>query len=110
MKQLTLLSVALLWAMPSFTQTCDTLICSEGFAYTLYPTEGECLWPIPATDFPNSPSWRFIPTNYSFPVPANPWHETFPELIEIEAISDGLIEVDFIGIKMGDVNNSVITN
>ncbi|MEL7249987.1 MAG: hypothetical protein AAFO03_16280 [Bacteroidota bacterium] len=311
MKQLTLLYVALLWAMPSLTQTCDTLICSDGFFYTLYPTDGECLWPIPATDFldeslascatsldlaiypahevitqgddfeptfggqsdtlwitgdyeettvvyvysllpdgtvqecisyvlllehiaiecygtcllsgltatydnepiadvtikivgglfgettlaqtntqgtynleidegsyqitaerndnhlngvstfdivligkyilgvqdfeqpyhiiaadvnqsgtvsvfdliqmrklvlnvitefPDSPSWRFIPASYSFPVPANPWHETFPELIEIEAISDGLIEVDFIGIKMGDVNSSVIAN
>ncbi|TVR76055.1 MAG: hypothetical protein EA409_13800, partial [Saprospirales bacterium] len=47
------------------------------------------------------PSWRFVPADYVFPDPLNPW--SFPETIEITDLQTDLEEVDFIGIKIGDV-------
>lgn len=61
-------------------------------------------------EFPGVPSWRFVSANYPFPVPANPWQEAFPELVNGEAGTAEAIAIDFIGIKIGDVNGSVIAN
>ena len=56
-------------------------------------------------EFPNNTSWRFIPEDYVFPNPANPWQQTFPEIIIFN--NDPMItEYNFIGLKVGDVNNS----
>jgi len=58
------------------------------------------------SDFNNNTSWRFVPKIYVFPDPANPWAEVFPEMYTINNVSPGNYEVDFIAIKIGDVNGS----
>jgi hypothetical protein len=58
-------------------------------------------------EFPNNNSWRFVDAAYIFPNPTNPFVEQFPEMINVsltpESETSGL---DFIAIKVGDVNNS----
>lgn len=49
--------------------------------------------------------WRFIPTDYVFPNPANPWAEVFPEQISFEDLWGDHPDQDFIVIRVGDVNN-----
>ncbi|MCW5920776.1 MAG: hypothetical protein KIS77_00385 [Saprospiraceae bacterium] len=49
-------------------------------------------------------TWRFVPKDYVFPVPASPW--SAPEKISLVGISGDQTDQDFIGIKMGDVNNT----
>ncbi|MEP7321531.1 MAG: hypothetical protein ABI761_06415 [Saprospiraceae bacterium] len=56
---------------------------------------------------PNSPSWKFIPKSYVFQNTENPWK--YPSEDKFENIipkSAGNMVSDFIGIKIGDVNNS----
>ena len=47
---------------------------------------------------PNNTSWRFVPRSYEFPDSTDPW--PFAE-------QSDLTELDFIGIKVGDVNGTV---
>ena len=61
-------------------------------------------------DFPNNTSWRFIDKNYEFPNEDNPFQESVPESLTLAGVSANLGDLDFIGIKIGDVNNSVISN
>ena len=49
-------------------------------------------------------SWRFVPEDYVFPNPAQPWG--FPEEIETPFVDELLEDQNFIGIKIGDVNGS----
>lgn len=61
-------------------------------------------------DFANNNSWRFVPTDYVFPNPLNPFATQFPESIvfnNMQALSN---DCDFAGIKIGDVNGSAIAN
>lgn len=58
-------------------------------------------------EIPGQPSWKFIKKSYVFPVPANPWYETFPEKYEENHLMTNNYSVDFIGVKMGDLNNTV---
>lgn len=59
--------------------------------------------------FPNNDSWRFVDAAYTFPDPANPFAEDFPEVYQT-----GLLTSDqsthFIAIKTGDVNGSAAAN
>ena len=57
--------------------------------------------------FEKNNSWRFIPAQYQFPNPSNPWQRNFPEIININNLRDSLMSVDFIGIKIGDVSGNV---
>lgn len=61
------------------------------------------------TDFPTNTSWRFVDANYEFSNIYNPWADTFPELYNIEMFEEDM-EIDFVGIKVGDVNCSAIAN
>lgn len=61
-------------------------------------------------DFANNTSWRFVPASYVFPDPDNPWLEDFPEYISIECQPCNLPNLDFIAIKIGDVNGSAGSN
>lgn len=59
------------------------------------------------TSFPNgNTSWRFVPVSHSFPNPANPFSQPFPETIALDDIVTNYWTADFMGIKVGDVNNS----
>lgn len=55
---------------------------------------------------PYSDSWRFIPAGYAFPVPENPWFEQFPEILSVQNCPVEVANQDFVGVKVGDVNNS----
>ncbi|MEL7221850.1 MAG: hypothetical protein AAGJ93_11055, partial [Bacteroidota bacterium] len=55
--------------------------------------------------FTNSESWRFVPEDYVFPNPPNPWQEEFPEFININNLT-GEESINFKAIKVGDVNDS----
>ncbi|MEM1321184.1 MAG: proprotein convertase P-domain-containing protein [Bacteroidota bacterium] len=58
------------------------------------------------TEFENNTSWRFVPTDYSFADPANPFTSPFPEFYKIDRLEGSMIDVDFVGIKTGDLNGS----
>ncbi|GJM32018.1 MAG: hypothetical protein DHS20C18_10190 [Saprospiraceae bacterium] len=63
------------------------------------------------TAFPNNTSWRFVPKDYAFPNPQNPWQESFPEVINLNNLTAGNIPLlDFVAIKMGDLNLSAATH
>ena len=61
------------------------------------------------SEFPNNTSWRFVDANYYFPTWQDPWEEVFPEIIQYNGEFDDVSQ-NFIGIKIGDVNGSAITN
>ena len=62
------------------------------------------------TDFNNNTSWRFVPLDYEFINPQNPFSENFPESITIQNVTSNNWENDFIGIKIGDVNGTANAN
>ncbi|MEL6845049.1 MAG: dockerin type I domain-containing protein, partial [Bacteroidota bacterium] len=56
-------------------------------------------------DFDNNTSWRFIPADYFFPNPLDPWEETFPEVANFNNLL-GNEFVEFTAIKVGDVDGN----
>ena len=61
----------------------------------------------PGTPWPHK-SWRFVDKAFVFPNIYNPFVSTFPESKTLTALPNLL--VDFTGVKIGDVNNSALTN
>ncbi len=61
-------------------------------------------------DFPSNTSWRFVPKDFVFVNPTNPWSPSFPEVIDIENLQENRMDADFIGIKIGDVNGDAVPN
>ena len=60
------------------------------------------------TEFPNGlTSWRFVDKSYVFSNPTNPFADDFPEIITINKLTSNMWNQDFVGIKIGDVNDSV---
>ena len=60
------------------------------------------------TNFSNNKDWIFIPESFKFNDPLSPW--TYPETISYNPVTNSLSDVNFIGVKVGDVNNSAIIN
>ena len=60
--------------------------------------------------FPANTSWRFVPKDYQFPDPLNPWAQPFPEVINVNNIPSEILDADFVAIKIGDVNGSARAN
>jgi hypothetical protein len=58
------------------------------------------------TAIPNNTSWRFVDKNYVFQNPTLPLSEDFPEVISVKNTAQ-TVQADFVGIKIGDVNNTV---
>lgn len=58
------------------------------------------------TAFVNNTSWRFVPADYVFPNPQNPFAAPFPESLAVQVLTDPLANLDFTAIKVGDVNNT----
>ena len=56
--------------------------------------------------FPGNTSWRFVPASYEFQDSDNPFNADIPTDYDVDNLVDNL-QVDFTGIKTGDVNNSV---
>jgi hypothetical protein len=61
------------------------------------------------TAFPANLSWRFVQAGYVFQDTMNPWPIDDPETITITDLSNPG-NLDFIGIKIGDVNGTVQPN
>lgn len=57
--------------------------------------------------FPNNRSWRFIPDDWVFVDSLNPWTPMYPEQITISNLSQDRSDLDFVAVKVGDVNNDV---
>ncbi|MCF8243676.1 MAG: hypothetical protein K9J37_04680 [Saprospiraceae bacterium] len=58
------------------------------------------------SNFPSNSSWRFVDKDYVFPMPTNPWFEVFPEIININDLPAAVLDADFVGVKIGDLNAS----
>lgn len=60
------------------------------------------------TAFVNNTSWRFVPGDFVFPDPSDPFQTDFPEQISVQLQATPVTGSDFTAIKIGDVNNSAI--
>lgn len=61
--------------------------------------------------FPNgNTSWRFVDSDYVFPDEDNPFKEDFPETMDVDNFNLQELYVDFVGIKVGDVDQTAIPN
>lgn len=61
------------------------------------------------TEFLNNTSWRFVDAAYNFPDPNDPWaNGGFPETIALNAVASDTLGLDFVGIKIGDMNYTAI--
>jgi len=60
------------------------------------------------TEFTNSESWRFVDAAYEFTT-QNPIQENFPEVIQIANLGHDM-QVDFVAVKVGDVNGNARPN
>ncbi len=60
-------------------------------------------------NFPNNSSWRFIDADFEFPNADNPFETAFPEYKSFNNLPNSEI-VNFIGVKVGDVNGSANPN
>ncbi|MBL7825915.1 MAG: hypothetical protein JNJ57_04740, partial [Saprospiraceae bacterium] len=62
------------------------------------------------SELPNNTSWRFVDKAQVFTNPLNPFMDTIRENISIAEALTNQMDEDFVGVKIGDVNNSVIAN
>ena len=60
------------------------------------------------SELPANKSWRFIPAGYDFENPQDPY--LFPDKILISNFESSIENLDFIAVKIGDVNNTVQPN
>ncbi len=58
-------------------------------------------------ELPNNGSWRFGDANQTLDINA-PWN--FDEMLEINSLNTDMMHEDFVGVKIGDVNDSVEAN
>ena len=61
-------------------------------------------------ELPANTSWRFIDKDFVFSQPDMPFNDIFPESIQETDLQASALNNDFIGIKVGDVNASAISN
>ena len=60
------------------------------------------------TEFTNNTSWRFVDAAYNFGPAATTLSQNFPEIANINNIATDQLNVDFVAIKIGDINGSAI--
>ena len=61
------------------------------------------------SDFSQNTSWRFVDAHFEFPDPYNPFMIPFAEEMVVGELWHDMDDVDFVGVKIGDVNNTVST-
>ena len=59
-------------------------------------------------EFPDNKSWRFVPTEYDFSDPNDPW--PFVEVMDIDDLSGDMMSNDFVAIKVGDLSGDAKAN
>ncbi|MEO1262516.1 MAG: T9SS type A sorting domain-containing protein [Bacteroidota bacterium] len=57
-------------------------------------------------DFPANSSWRFVKADYTFPNENAPSDPPFPEVANVNNLTNDVLNANFIGVKIGDVNGS----
>jgi hypothetical protein len=62
------------------------------------------------TELPNNSSWRFVDKTQVFVSPDNPFAETIRENVSVAQIQSSAWNDDFVGAKIGDVDNTSIPN
>lgn len=62
------------------------------------------------TAFANNTSWRFVPDDFVFPNPLNPFESAFPESLTVSTGNTALENLHFNAIKVGDLNNTATPN
>ncbi len=62
------------------------------------------------TEFPNNTSWRFVDAGHAFQNPQNPFQPSFPEYFNVNNLANNVAGVDFVAVKIGDVNGTATTN
>jgi hypothetical protein len=61
-------------------------------------------------DFPMNTSWRFFDKSKSFTNPANPFANQIEDWENIDCLELPTPNLDFVAVKIGDVNNTVVPN
>ncbi|CAM9466036.1 unnamed protein product, partial [Discosporangium mesarthrocarpum] len=61
-------------------------------------------------DFASNTSWRFVDSQFEFPQASNPWATEFPESITTTDLTNCQFDLDFVAIKVGDVNGTAKAN
>ncbi len=62
------------------------------------------------TEFQSNTSWRFVDKSFIFVDENNPFATSFPEVISLTDLDTDQMTADFLGVKVGDVNESALTN
>jgi hypothetical protein len=62
------------------------------------------------TELPNNTSWRFVDKSFQFPNANNPFQSVFPETISVADAMLTQAGKDFVGVKIGDLNSTVVAN
>ena len=57
-------------------------------------------------ELPQNTSWRFVDAAYEWIDPDNPLQEQFAESYVIDPFQTDMVDVNFVGIKIGDINES----
>ena len=60
------------------------------------------------SNFPDNESWRFVPADYTFADPSDPWD--YPASIIIRSLRRQIFDQNFIGVKVGDLTSDVSFN
>ncbi len=58
------------------------------------------------SEYQNNTSWKFVESDYTFNNPTNPFLDNYDNLMEIDFLTNNT-NVNYTGIKIGDVNGSV---
>lgn len=61
-------------------------------------------------DFPDGPSWLFLEDDFTFADPNNPLATPLPNNVYTFSSEEEILDMNFMAIKMGDVNKSVLPN
>lgn len=61
-------------------------------------------------EFPGMYSWRFVDSDYEFENPLYPLDEDFTEVYIVEEHDKTDMEINFVGIKLGDIDGSMLVS
>jgi hypothetical protein len=61
-------------------------------------------------NFSKSSSWIFFPKDHTFTNPTDPWSDDMTQAINLNNLAEDMLTGDFMAIKKGDVNGSVLSN
>ena len=63
-----------------------------------------------ANSFPGVHTWRFVDAAHNFIDPTNPFTGPIPEVVNLDNLSGDAMDVNFIGVKVGDIDHSGMVN